>query len=195
MVGVDPSGTASEDTGISETGIVVAGLNVDNRNAYVIADASAHASPQQWGQLVVDAYHGVYSGGLQADLVVAEKNFGGEMVRATINAIDAHVPVRLVTASRGKWPRAEPVAAKYEQGRVHHVGEFSRLEEQMVSWVPGDPKQASPDRMDALVWALTELIINQHGAAAIEYVQTASSEREYVKGDLILFGDRYHDRT
>jgi len=87
------------------------------------------------------------------------------MVRATIQQVDPDVPVKLVTASRGKAVRAEPVAAKYEQHRVHHVGEHARLEEQMCGFVPGDMSQASPDRMDALVWALTELMLG--GAARV----------------------------
>lgn len=164
VVGVDPSGTPHEDTGESETGIVVAGFSEDVGHGYVLADRSVHASPQQWGQMVCSAYHEY-----EADVVVAEKNFGGEMVRTVIHSVDPNVPVKMVSASRNKIQRAEPVAAKYEQGKVHHVHEFTRLEEQMCSFVPGDTSQQSPDRMDALVWALTELMISggvsgQHNA-------------------------------
>lgn len=192
VIGVDPSGTPHEDTGASETGIVVAGFSHYLQHAYVLADASLHASPDTWGRQVVNAYHGAFTGGVRADVVLAEKNFGGEMVRTVINAIDANVPVKLVTASRGKAVRAEPVAAKYEQGKVHHVGEFSHLEEQMATFIPGDLSQASPDRMDALVWALTELMID---AGTVENIRYASDGAEpvYRRGDLTLVGEQYID--
>ena len=93
-----------------------------------------------------------------ADRIVAETNNGGDMVELTIRTVDEGVAYKAVHASRGKRTRAEPVAALYEQGRVHHVGSFSQLEDEMTEWVPGD---ASPNRMDALVWALTELMLNK----------------------------------
>jgi phage terminase large subunit-like protein len=92
----------------------------------------------------------------QADLIVAEKNQGGEMVRLTLQQVDKNVPVKLVHASRGKIVRAEPVSAKYEQNLVHHVGVFPQLEDQLCEWTPRD--KTSPDRLDALVWAMTELM-------------------------------------
>ena len=93
-----------------------------------------------------------------ADRIVAEVNNGGEMVGQIIRTLDPEVAYKAVTASRGKQTRAEPVAALYEQGKVHHVGAFELLEDQMCQWVPGEK---SPDRMDALVWALTELMVSQ----------------------------------
>jgi phage terminase large subunit-like protein len=131
-----------------EAGIVTAGLNGDH--IYVLADDSLQGSPLQWATAAVRAYHRK-----MADAIVAEANNGGEMVLQTIRQIDQTVNVILVHASRGKQTRAEPIAAIYEQGRGHHVGEFSALEDEMCLWVPGD---ASPNRMDALVWSITELV-------------------------------------
>jgi len=105
-----------------------------------------------WATAAVTAYHK-----LKADRIIAEANNGGEMVALTIAQVDSTVPVELVHASRGKQTRAEPIAAQYEQGRVHHVGVFEALEDEMCLWIPGD---ASPNRMDALVWALTELMLS-----------------------------------
>ena len=154
VVGVDPSGSRNEDTGTSEQGIVVAGFSKHIGKGYVLADLTCHETPERWAQVVCNAYREY-----EADCVVAERNYGGDMVRATIQASDSNVPVKLVTASRGKLPRAEPVAAKYEQGKVYHARGLTKLEEQMTRWVPGDPTQDSPDRVDALVWALTELML------------------------------------
>ena len=153
VVAVDPSGGTDEDLGTSECGIVAAAVSPITGHGYVLADRSRHASPEKWARAAVELYRQ-----LDADRIVAERNFGGEMVRATIHAIDPNVPVKLVTASRGKRVRAEPVAALYEQERVHHVGLFSELEEQQTTWVP-DTGMDSPDRLDALVWALTDLMI------------------------------------
>jgi hypothetical protein len=143
VVAVDPSATATGD----EAGIMVAARRDDDY--YVLADHSLQGSPHQWATAVVTAYHS-----LQANVVVAEANNGGEMVSQVIHEVDPAVPVKLVNASRGKQTRAEPVAAIYEDGRAHHVGEFPYLEDEMCQWIPGDP---SPNRMDALVWAMTEL--------------------------------------
>lgn len=192
VVGVDPSGSPDEDTGSSECGILVAGHSSYLQQGYVLADASLHASPDQWGRQVVNAYYGSFTGGQRADVVVAERNFGGEMVRTVIHAIDANVPVKLVTASRGKTIRAEPVSAKYEQRKVFHIGEFSLLEEQMCTYIPGDLTQPSPDRMDALVWALTELMISGGVAENVPYVGEYE-EPVYRRGDLTLIGERYLD--
>jgi phage terminase large subunit-like protein len=144
-VGIDP---AASSTG-AETGIIVAGLGHDG-HGYVLADCSVRGSPDTWARAAVYAYHD-YS----ADRLIAEANQGGEMVTRTIQTVESAPPVTLVHASRGKQTRAEPIAALYEQARVHHVGGFPQLEAQMCSWVPGDD---SPDRMDALVWVLTELM-------------------------------------
>jgi phage terminase large subunit-like protein len=126
-----------------------------------LADLSGRYTPIEWAKIAVSAYkaHG-------ADRVVAEVNNGGEMVEATLRVIDPNVSFAAVRAARGKLTRAEPVAALYEQGRVHHLGVFPQLEDQMCGFVPADhgdfclrPMGYSPDRVDALVWALTDLLI------------------------------------
>jgi hypothetical protein len=144
LVGVDPSATSGGD----EAGIVVAGRLGDE--AYVVADYSLQGSPRQWASRAVAAYYD-----FEADCIIAESNNGGEMVALTIKTVDPNVKVKLVHASRGKLTRAEPIASIYEHGRCHHVGHFPQLEDQMCLWMPGDP---SPDRMDAMVWCLTELM-------------------------------------
>jgi phage terminase large subunit-like protein len=151
VVAVDPSGGESE--GHAECGIVAAGKGTDG-HGYVLRDVSERLSPERWARRAVQLYHE-----LQADRIVAERNFGGEMVLATIHAVDPVAPVTLVNASRGKRVRAEPVHALDEQGKIHHVGMLATLEDQLCSWVPdsGDP---SPDRLDARVWALTNLLID-----------------------------------
>ena len=156
VVGVDPSATSYGD----EAGIIVAGIGADG-HGYVLADTSLQASPHGWGSAAVLAYHTH-----QADRLVAEVNNGGEMVELTIRTVDPLVSYRAVHASRGKRTRAEPVAALYEQGRVHHVGALSKLEDEMCTWsaIEGE---ASPNRMDALVWALTELMLS--GPLGVEH--------------------------
>ena len=151
VVGVDPALTSGEES--NETGIVVAGVASDG-HVYVLDDVSCTATPAAWAGQVVSAYHKH-----RANYVVVEVNAGGEMVTYTLRTVDERVPVRTVYASRGKHTRAEPVAALYEQGKVHHVGVFPQLEDQMCSWLPGAP---SPDRLDALVWAVTELTGGGH---------------------------------
>ncbi len=153
VVAIDPSGTAAGDA----CGIVVAGVGHDGRG-YVLADLSLQASPGEWAAAAVQAYHD-----FAADRIVAETNFGGDMVEATLRSVDRRVPYKKLHASRGKLVRAEPVAALYEQGRVHHVGAFAPLETEMTTWTPGD---ASPNRMDALVWALTELMLSHRPEAS-----------------------------
>lgn len=150
VVAIDPSATGRESS--DEAGIVVAGLGGDG-HGYVLADGSLRASPHAWASVAVRLYHQY-----RADCIVAETNNGGEMVELTLRTVDPHVPYRGVYASRGKRTRAEPVAALYEQGRAHHVGNFAALEDEMCDWVPGDP---SPNRMDALVWALTALMLHE----------------------------------
>jgi phage terminase large subunit-like protein len=152
VVAIDPSGGESE--GHAEVGIVAAGKGADG-HGYVLRDVSERLSPERWARRAVQLYYE-----LKADRLLAEQNFGGEMVRSTIRAVDPNVPVKLVTASRGKRVRAEPVSALDEQGRIHHVGMLPVLEDQLCQWVPdsGDP---SPDRLDARVWAITELFPNR----------------------------------
>jgi phage terminase large subunit-like protein len=154
VVAVDPSGSkGEEDKRSDEIGIVVAALGVDDR-VYVLADLSGRYSPEQWGAIAARAWT-QYG----ADRIVGERNFGGDMVRAIVHAADRNAPYKEVTASRGKVVRAEPVSALYEQGRVSHVGRFGTLEDQQCNFsTSGYLGDKSPDRADALVWAITELV-------------------------------------
>ena len=147
VVAVDPSGSADGD----EVGILVV-ARARNGELYVLADRSGRLTPEQWARRVVHAYHE-----WRADRVVAETNFGGDMVRATLQAVPGgrDLPFHKLTASRGKAVRAEPVVARYEQGQIHHVGSHARLEAQQCTWTTD--ADWSPDRMDALVWGCTEL--------------------------------------
>jgi phage terminase large subunit-like protein len=152
VVAVDPPG------GATECGIVTAGRMSDcpcggaNQPHFaVVADVSGKLTPEGWGSRVVDQYRE-----WSADRIVAEGNFGGDMVQSVIKNIDGSVSYKKVTASRGKRLRAEPILALYEQHRVHHVGRFEALESEMTLWEP-DVSEWSPNRLDALVWALTEL--------------------------------------
>ncbi len=151
VVAIDPAVTSSETS--DETGIVVAGLTRSG-HVVVMQDLSCRESPLGWARVAVAAYHAK-----QANMIVGEVNNGGDLVAGNIRAIGPGVPFRAVRASRGKYVRAEPVAALYEQGRVHHAGAFERLEDQMCGWSP-QSNESSPDRMDALVWAVTELLID-----------------------------------
>lgn len=154
VVAVDPPGSSDEDA--DECGILVVGIKKTGaeNHAYVLADRSAIMTPKQWGEAVAQAYRD-----FNADAAVAERNQGGEMVEFTLRTAMPSINVRTVWASRGKDARAEPVSALYEQGRVHHVGVHDGLEGQMTSWVPGEGK--SPDRVDALVWAIWELLLDK----------------------------------
>ena len=146
VVAIDPAVTGGENS--DETGIVVAGRLEDKY--YILDDVTLRASPDAWARRAVEAYH--HWG---ADRIVAEVNNGGDLVEKVIRTVDRTVPYTAVRASRGKILRAEPVAALYEQGKVSHCGEFKELEDQMTSYTPISKK--SPDRLDALVWAITEL--------------------------------------
>lgn len=148
VVAVDPALSSEEDS--DENGIVVVGLGGDG-NVYVLDDLSRRGSPDQWARAAVYAY-----AEWQGDRIVAESNQGGDMVEAVIRNVAPDVPVKLVNASRGKRTRAEPISALYEQGRVYHRVAFPDMEEQMVNYSP-DSYEGSPDRMDALVWGITEL--------------------------------------
>ena len=121
----------------------------DLQHLYTLEDASRAGTPEEWGRAVVTLYHK-----LQADCVAVEDNFGGEMVVSTIHNVDPNVNIKKVHASRGKIPRAEPIAALCENGREHHVGTFMLLEDEQCNYVAG---MISPNRMDAHVWAATEL--------------------------------------
>ncbi len=152
VVAVDPSG--SDGPGGDSQGIVVAGVGSDG-HAYVMSDDSVRKSPNEWAKVAVRRYHET-----GADLLVAETNYGGAMVEATIRTADLNVAYKALNASRGKHVRAEPVAALYEQGRVHHVGVFPDLEDQLCLFTTaGYVGDGSPDRADALVWAISELML------------------------------------
>lgn len=150
VVAVDPEATATETS--AETGIVVAGIGTD-KHGYVLDDRTIKGSPHVWGSQAVAAYHS-----RKADRIIYEANQGGDMVAHTLQTVDRTVPLKAVHASRGKQARAEPIAALYEQGKVHHVGVFTALEDECCNWTPNSG-QASPDRLDALVWALSELML------------------------------------
>ncbi len=154
VVAVDPPVTATAAS--DACGIVVAGLGLDGRG-YVIDDRTLQGrEPSEWARAVRAAYHDH-----GADRVVAEVNQGGDLVVSVLKQIDAAMPVRTVRATRGKWVRAEPVAALYAEGRVVHAGRFDALEDQMIAFgVDNRAGGKSPDRMDALVWALTDLMID-----------------------------------
>lgn len=155
IVSIDPA--ISSDSGSNETGMIVSAIDGSGMG-YVLADGSGVMKPDEWARKAVTLYHHY-----KADLIVAEKNQGGEMVEATIRAVNPNLPIKLVHASRGKYVRAEPVAALYARGRVRHVGEFGELEDQMCSFTADFDRKAegySPDRLDALVWGMTELFPN-----------------------------------
>jgi phage terminase large subunit-like protein len=151
VVAIDPAMTSGEKA--DETGIVAAGIG-SNGEWYVLADRSCRDTPDGWARRAVGLH-----GELTGDRIVAEVNNGGDLVEHTLRTIDKQIPYKAVHASRGKRVRAEPIAALYEQGKVHHVGSFPQLEDQMCNFVP-DNYDESPDRVDALVWALTELQVN-----------------------------------
>lgn len=148
LVAVDPAVTSGEDS--DETGLVVVGKNAQNEY-YVLEDKSGKYKPEQWGRMAIELYHKY-----DADRIVAEVNNGGDLVERLIRTIDPNTRYKSVHATRGKLVRAEPIAALYEQSRVHHVGVFSELETQMCTYTGERPKP-SPDRLDALVWGLSEL--------------------------------------
>lgn len=159
VVAIDPAVTKSESS--DETGILVVGLGYDG-HLYVLEDLSGRYSPKEWAEKAIDAHRR-----WQADSIIGEVNNGGDLVKSNLHAfweLNPHVggdtvpDYRDVRASRGKAVRAGPVAALYEQHKVHHVGSFIPLEDQMVTWVPGE-SDFSPDRMDALVWAITHLAL------------------------------------
>jgi phage terminase large subunit-like protein len=162
VVAVDPSGSAKQTA--DEAGIVAAGTALCSCNgkeelhAFVLEDVSGRYSPNDMGRRAIKSYWN-----FEADRLVAEDNFGGKIIEDLVHLIDRKVAYRAVRASRGKLVRAEPVAALYEQGRVHHVGMFAALEDEMCSYTPTEP--TSPGRMDALVWALTDLMLGESPAS------------------------------
>lgn len=155
VVAVDPAGSSEE--GADETGVIVAGIDQDD-HAYVLADMSGRYEPAEWARVAINAWH-VW----KADVLVAETNFGGRMVAGTIAAVDPSVPVKEISSSRGKVLRAEPIAAFFEQRRAHMVGSHPELEDQMCRFTPDwdRGRDGSPDRIDAAVFALTELLLQE----------------------------------
>ena len=172
LVAVDPA--ASSNEGSDENGIVVVGLARDEdgyARGYVLEDASLKGTPEEWASKAVHMYRK-----WSADKIVAEKNNGGDMVSSVIKSVDRSVPVKLVHASRGKIVRAEPISALYEQGRVHHVGQFDKLEDQMCIFSVDNIRSSShgsPDRVDALVWGLTEVFEKIAGRRRPSTTQTS----------------------
>jgi phage terminase large subunit-like protein len=162
VVAIDPAVTSGEHS--DETGIITAGASTDG-HFYVLSDDTLRATPNEWGKRAIEAYRN-----WKADRIVAEVNNGGDMVVMVLQQVDRNAPVTKVHATRGKKVRAEPISALYEQQRVHHVGAFPQLEDQMVMWTP--EADESPDRLDALVWALTEL---KDGATALTSLASIST--------------------
>jgi len=159
VVSIDPAITSNAESDM--TGIVVAGVDI-NGTAYVLEDATGRYTPQQWAAKAVELYNRY-----EADRVVAEKNQGGDMVKHTLLTECPTLPIRLVHASRGKMARAEPVSALYEQGKVKHVKGLNELEDQMVTWEPLG-SLGSPDRLDSLVWSITDLLLNGYAKPAMQ---------------------------
>lgn len=174
VIGVDPAITSDGD----EHGIVAAGVaRVQGKlHGYVLSDISQHGSPAEWAAAVVKEYNR-----LQVNRVVAESNQGGEMVANTILTVEGgkNVRVFLVQATRGKQTRAEPVSALYERNLVHHVGQLPALEYEMVQWEPG---MKSPNRMDALVWALTDLLVGKTQATPKDWLAAMEKEQAEIAG-------------
>lgn len=171
VIGVDPAVTANAESS-NETGIVVAGVD-ENDEGYVLDDLSGIHTPLEWAKLVIGAYDKY-----QADAVVGEVNQGGDLVKSNVAATaeimflknersTKEINFKAVRATRGKYVRAEPISSIDQQGRIHHIGMFATLEDQMCSWVPGED---SPDRMDARVWAFTDLMLGDTGMSNEEFI-------------------------
>jgi phage terminase large subunit-like protein len=189
VVAIDPAGSANEDS--DDTGIIVVAKGphrVEEQaevkcqypdcggHGYVLDDRTCHLLPHEWAAVALDAYD--Y---WKADRVVAERNFGADMVENTVRAVRRGVPFTAEWASRGKRVRAEPVAALYEQGRIHHLGIFEELEQEQQTWTPDE--RWSPNRLDALVWGLTNLGLIKGGPGALltakgEVPRNTVSQRE-----------------
>lgn len=184
VIGLDPAVTAHEDSSL--TGIVVAGFSPHHTRAWVLADLSCRSTPDEWAATVSHAYREY-----EASAVIAEVNQGGDLVERVLHQADPSMAVRQVRATRGKLIRAEPVAIKYEQRRVDHARSFPELEDQMCSFTHDSDE--SPDRMDALVWALWDLMI-EHGESASVSTLPPSGSTVTRRGDLTLRGKHYVDK-
>lgn len=174
VVSIDPAVTANKES--DETGLIVAGIDV-NGHCYVLGDYTFKGSPQQWALKAIELYHQ-----FEADRIVAEVNQGGDMVKTTIHGEDPTVPFRPVRASRGKYARAEPVSALYERGLVHHVRDYEegagleQLEVQMTTWDPLG-SIGSPDRIDSLTWAITDLALKGYARPQLKIIYSDNKGR------------------
>ena len=155
VVAIDPAATSNMES--DETGIIVAGKDSDGKG-YILEDLSGKYSPNEWGKIAQQA-----AKNWNADCIVAEKNMGGDMVESVIKSTGTPTRIKLVTATKGKYVRAEPIYSLYEQHKIYHVGHFPLLESQMITFDPDKGK--SPDRVDALVWGMTELMLGSHRPA------------------------------
>ena len=173
VVAIDPAVTSGEDS--DETGIIVAGKDAEG-HGYVLDDSSGRYTPIEWANTAIGLYRKH-----KADRIVAEVNNGGDMVEATLRMVDKNISFKAVHASRGKVMRAEPVAALYEQGRMHHVGTFPTLEDQMCAFTIDLDRVAlgySPDRVDALVWAFSDLLVAPMPGEGIFELYRQQAKRE-----------------
>lgn len=176
VVAIDPAVSVGEDA--NETGIIVAGLG-ENGHGYILDDLTNDGKPSEWASIAIAAYNRY-----MADRIIGEANNGGDMIENTIRTVrdDQDRPIgrdvsyKKIHASRGKVARAEPVVSLYEQGRVHHVGVFPQLEDQQCQWIQGDP---SPDRLDAAVWAITELMVSGSYTEPITIVTRGYGKRSW----------------
>lgn len=182
VVAIDPAVTSpkkvssdKEDNDMDETGIVVVGL-LANGEGVVLADESCRESPNEWAKRAVRLYKRFH-----ADRIIGEANNGGDLVEEVMRIVDSNIPFRKVIASRGKYVRAEPIAALYEQGRIHHVGLFERLEDQMCTFTPENIEKKSPDRADALVWGMTEIFDGCMNLGLLHWGKERAAEEKLVK--------------
>lgn len=189
VVSIDPQMTKTRDeTGgfdNCETGIVVAGIDKDGYG-YLIEDCSKNATPLDWATTAVNAYHKY-----KADRIVAEKNQGGDMIEMTLRQVDDNISFKGVFGKKGKHTRAEPVSALYEQNKIRHLGtpdEYQKLESQMINWTPGED---SPDRMDAMVWAFLELMVDS-GPTSGGVIEQPEYQQDYRtrRSTSSVFGDQ-----
>lgn len=177
VVAIDPAVTSNEDS--DETGIVVVGRDYQSPpHFYVLADLSCIETPKGWGTIAVAAFKNY-----RADKIIGEANNGGDLVEANIRNVSPDVPFRSVHASRGKEKRAEAVAGLWEQGRVHHLGSFPILEDQMCLFNPADENQRSPDHMDALVWGIAELSDRVVSLTLNDFILSGEMERVNKKAE------------
>jgi phage terminase large subunit-like protein len=173
VVAIDPAATSAE--GSDDTGMVTAGIALvgDTMHGYILHDLTCHETPAGWAKVAVEAYRQ-----LKADRIIGEANNGGDMIEAVIRAVDGNVSYRKVTATRGKDIRAEPVAALYEQGRIHHVGQFHQLEDELCEWDPADKTAKSPNRLDAMVWAITDLMLADSTTGILDFYRNESRKQD-----------------